>query len=73
MTGQSQVVEPVRPAVLPGDDVLDVKREHRVIGFVELAVFAPVAGPQADGFFRSRADHAPFFRGPSCNWAWALA
>jgi len=38
----------VGAVVLPGNDVLDVKTEERLIRFVQPAILAALAGPQAD-------------------------
>jgi hypothetical protein len=41
----SKVVRVVRAVVLLGHDVLDVKTEERLVGFVQLAILAALASP----------------------------
>src|SRR5207244_13543770 len=45
-TRPGQVGGIVTAVVLPGDDVLDVENQQRLIGFVQPAILTAVAGPQ---------------------------
>ncbi|GMR24653.1 MAG: hypothetical protein BMS9Abin37_3231 [Acidobacteriota bacterium] len=54
MTGQRQVVQFVSAAVLPGYDVLDVKREIGIDALMNPAILATMIGPRADELSRLR-------------------
>src|SRR6516165_645575 len=45
MAGQSEIIEPVRAAVLLGDDVFDMKAVIRFVVLVQAAVFAAAPSP----------------------------
>lgn len=53
-TRQGKIVASIGPAVLPGDDVLDMERGKRCIVLMQLAVFAAIASPLPDKGLRRR-------------------
>ena len=72
-TSERQIVEFVRTAVKPGNDMLDVKnREWRIV-LVEFAVFATAASPISNGGSRRRVhrlrlpSHLPRLTSQNCD------
>src|SRR5205085_2034006 len=55
--GQGEVLLLVAPAVLDGDDVLDLVGDKRLVGLPGVTVLAPVPGPLADAPADGGPDH----------------